>query len=221
MGLAIGAYDKEAGVPDVRVQRGRRSLRGGLVVSSGVALSIALAGCGGGVARPATAKTSAIAFSSPALTGRTALTGGVAGAGRSISARYTCDGADISPSFKWGAVPANTAALALFLLKVERSTQTGGGRISAQVQVEWAVVVLSPGVHEIPAGKLPRGAVVASSSYRICPARGQAATTYIFQLAALPQRPVVGPHFDATKLFQAAEGSAVATGTLTSSYKRA
>jgi phosphatidylethanolamine-binding protein (PEBP) family uncharacterized protein len=212
MGLAIGTYDGEAVAHAVHARRRRRSLRGGVVFLSSAVLSIALAGCGEGVATTPRAKPATIAFTSPSLSGR------AAGPGGSIPARYTCDGTDTIPSFKWGAVPPNTAAVALFLLKVERTKRAAGGGVSAEVKIEWAVAGLSPGVHEIPAGKLPQG-VAASSRYSICPTRGSAAT-YIFQLVAMSQRPELGPRFDATRLFQAAESSSLGGGTLTSSYKR-
>jgi phosphatidylethanolamine-binding protein (PEBP) family uncharacterized protein len=210
MGLAIGTYDGKAEMHTARARRRRSSLRGGAIALSCAVLFIALAGCGG-AAPPQRAKAARIALTSPALTG--------SGLGGPIQVRYTCDGADATPPFRWGAVPPNTASLALFLLRVARTQPTAGGSVSAAVNIEWAVAGLSPRIHEIPVGRLPRGAVTGSKRYSICPTRGGAAT-YIFQLVAMAQQPAVGPHFNATKLFQEAESVSVGRGTLTSSYKR-
>jgi phosphatidylethanolamine-binding protein (PEBP) family uncharacterized protein len=133
--------------------------------------------------------------------------------------RYTCDGTDTTPSFKWGAVPANTASLALFLLKLGRSTPSGNGNVSVEVKLEWALAGLSPRIHEIPAGNPPRGAITSRKRYSICPRKG-AVGTYLFQLNALSRTPAVGPHFDPNQLFNEAEGSTVASGNFTSTYKR-
>jgi len=133
--------------------------------------------------------------------------------------RYTCDGSNTTPSFRWGSVPSSTAELALFLFKVDSSTPAAGGRSRVQASVEWAVAGLPPSIHAIPAGKLPHGAIAAGKPYSICPTKGSAGT-YIFQLNAMSQRLRVAPHFDPTRLFQEAEGSTVGSGTFSSIYKR-
>lgn len=145
--------------------------------------------------------------------------GAAPGAAPTIPVRYTCDGHDTTPSFRWGPVPSGTAELALFLFKVDRSTPAANGRSSVQVSVEWAVAGLSPSTHAILAGKLPHGAIAGAKRYSICPAKG-GPTTYIFQLNALSQQLPVTPRFDPTKLFQEAESSTVASGTFASTYKR-
>jgi phosphatidylethanolamine-binding protein (PEBP) family uncharacterized protein len=179
-----------------------------------VASPIVWAGCGSGErASTAAAKPQAIAFTSPSIVA------GKAGAGQTIPVRYTCDGADTTPSFRWGPVPPSTAELALFLFKVERSTPGPNGSGRVQVSVEWAAAGLSPNLHTIPAGKLPHGVVTASKRYSVCPAKGRP-QTYIFQLNAISHPLAAGPHFDATRLFQEAEASTVASGTFASIYKR-
>ncbi len=182
----------------------------------GVALPVAFIGCGGGVpARTARAKVQPIALTSPSMTG-----GGARGAAPTIPVRYTCDGSDTTPSFRWGSVPPSTAELALFLFKVDRSTPAANGRSSSvQVSVEWAVAGLSPSIHAISAGRLPHGAVAAGKRYSICPPKGRPGT-YIFQLNAISQRVPVAPRFDATSLFRELEGSTLASGTFASTYKR-
>ncbi len=196
----------------MNVWRRSRSLKGGAAASS-VVFALVLAGCGsGGGAAPVGSNQAQIAFTSPSITG------GTQGQGQTIPVRYTCDGSDTTPSFRWGSVPANTAQLALFLFKVGRTTPTGNGRVKVEIQVEWAVG-LSPRIHEVRAGKLPHGAVTADKRYTICPPKGQA-TSYLFQLNAVSRRLVVKPGFDVNKLFREVEPPTVASGTFISSYKR-
>lgn len=201
----------------MRMRRWSSSPQSGTVVLFllGVVVSLALGGCGGsGVAATAGAGASVIPFTSPSIVGREA-TGSVS----HIPVRYTCDGANTPPSFKWGRVPPSAASLVLFLFKVERTTPFSNGRVKEKVKIAWTVAGISPGIHEIPAGKLPRGAFLAGKRYSICPPRGSAAT-YVFQLVALSSRPVGGPHLDVNKLFKEAESSEVAAGFFSSSYKR-
>lgn len=191
-------------------------MRRGAIVLLGFALPVACAGCGGAVrATTARAKSQPIVFTSPSI----AVTGGARAAAPTIPVRYTCDGSDTTPSFRWGSVPPNTAELALFLFKVDRSVPGTNGANRVQVSVEWAVAGLAPSLHAIPAGKLPHGAVVAGKRYSICPAKGGPAT-YIFELNAISQRLSVASHFDAARLFQEAEGLTLASGTFASTYKR-
>jgi phosphatidylethanolamine-binding protein (PEBP) family uncharacterized protein len=220
MRLTIDTYDEgEAGIPVMRIRRRSCSLRRGAIFLLSVALPIACAGCGTGSvgkgeATTAGAKPQAIALASPSMIG-----GGAGGTGSTIPVRYTCDGTDTTPSFRWGPVPPSAAELALFLFKVNRSAPASNGGNRVEVSVEWAVAGLSPRIHAISAGKLPHGAIAASKRYSICPAKGSP-ETYIFQLNAISHRLAVGPHFDAARLFQEAESSTVASGTFASSYKR-
>lgn len=215
MRLEIDTYNREAGAPSARFPRRGRSSR----ICAGVCLSVALAiagvGCGGGGgASTAAAKSRAIAFTSPSIAN-----GSTPGRVQTIPVRYTCDGANTTPSFRWGAVPPNTAELALFLFRIARSVSVAGHSANAEVAVEWAVAGLSPSLHAISAGKLPDGAV-AARRYSICPAKGSTGT-YIFELNAVSRRLRVRPRFDATALFREAEGSTLGSGTFASVYKRA
>jgi phosphatidylethanolamine-binding protein (PEBP) family uncharacterized protein len=212
MRLITDIYERAVGVRAVRWPRLRPLCRA-IAISSSVALSIASAGCGSGGASTAATKLPAIAFGSPSIIGNRA-----SGKAPTIPARYTCDGKDTMPPLGWGAVPPGTAELALFIFKVERSVpnSTGGG---VAVSVEWAVAGLSPKIHAISAGKLPHGAVAASKRYSICPPKGKSGI-YIFQISAVSRRFAVRPHFNAVQLFKESEGSTVASGTFTSTYKR-
>ncbi len=200
----------------MRVMSRSHSPRSGTVVWLSFVLSLVFAGCGGSGGGAATAgvRPKAIAFVSPSMAGA-----GASGKAQTIPVRYTCDGSDTTPSFSWGAVPPNTAELALFLLTVARSTPAARGGSRVEVSVEWAVAGLSPATHAIPAGRLPPGAVVAGSRYSICPAKGNVGV-YIFKLNALAHRLVFRSPLNANGLFQEAEGATVASGAFTSSYKR-
>ena len=105
--------------------------------------------------------------------------------GSQLSAAYTCDGKDISPPLKWGAVPSSVEELALFALEVGPRT---AGRYT--LTVDWAMAGVAPALHHLGAGELPRGAFVLEANdgkrrYSICPARGTT-THYEFALFALP-----------------------------------
>jgi phosphatidylethanolamine-binding protein (PEBP) family uncharacterized protein len=143
------------------------------------ALAVTLAGCGG-TTDPTPAKTSArIALASPAITGA------------EIPARYTCDGANIAPPLRWGAVPPAVGELVLFALGVP------SGRASiASAPIEWVIAGVNPQLHEIAAGALPPGAVLLEASdgkrhYSICPPKGHT-ERYAFAVFAVPPAVRVG-----------------------------
>jgi phosphatidylethanolamine-binding protein (PEBP) family uncharacterized protein len=114
-----------------------------------------------------------------------------AGSVMQLPAKYTCDGADTWPTLRWKGTPAGTAELALFAMNV----QPVGGHLF----FDWAITGIEPGLEEIEAGKLPKGAVVGRNSfgkndYSICP-EGQG-EIYIFALYAMPEKVPAGPGFD-------------------------
>lgn len=200
----------------VRVRRRDRGVWAGALASLGIALSLVSLGCGsGGAASTAAApKPQPITFTSPAMVHR-----GTAGKIQTIPVRYTCDGSDTIPSFKWGPVPRNTAELTLFLFRVGRTVTVPGGGARVQATIEWAVSGLSPKIHTITVGKLPHGAVAVSKRYSICPTKGKPGQ-YVFQLNALSHRLLVKAPSSANRLFQAAQGATVASGSFIMNYKR-
>ena len=142
-----------------------------------------------------------------------------------IPAVYTCDGHDISPPVEWGAVPAGTGDLALFVLglKSEPTTKT------YHVSVEWAVAGISPSLHKLAAGRLPPGAYAGVASdgkrrYSICPKKG-ADEHYVFELYGAPANVAISKGFAGIPVLQAlsARGdstSAVAHGSFLATYTR-
>jgi phosphatidylethanolamine-binding protein (PEBP) family uncharacterized protein len=134
---------------------------------------------------------------------------------RPISARYTCDGADISLPLEWGKVPADTAEIDLFIVSL----------VHLEELTAWAVAGLKPNVHSISAGKLPPGAVVGRNSfgqtrYSICPQKGST-MPYIVLLFPLPRRIPVKPGFRGEALSRKAVETAEFEGHLEFNYKRA
>jgi Raf kinase inhibitor-like YbhB/YbcL family protein len=88
-----------------------------------------------------------------------------------IPARYTCDGANISPPLAWRNVPKHTAELVLFTIDLTSPTAEGG--------IRWILAGIEPSVSEVKAGSIPPGALVGRNSAGtvgyagICPAKGK------------------------------------------------
>ncbi|MGP0100933.1 MAG: YbhB/YbcL family Raf kinase inhibitor-like protein [Solirubrobacteraceae bacterium] len=202
----------------------------GRLLSTLLALALLVAGCGSGGSKSrstatktgnasaASPTTRAPASGQPAATA-TAQTTGSAPAqhialvditvsspavaeGGALPARYTCHGADISPPLRWGAVPAGTAELVLFISNLERKAPGGGPLIY------WAVAGLRPAPGGIAAGAPAAGAVVGRNSlgqdrYSICPSPG-GVQHYLVSLFALAHPIAAKPGFDAAALYQSA-----------------
>lgn len=87
-----------------------------------------------------------------------------------MPARYTCDGANISPPLEWQRVPAGAAALVLFEID---DTPTGPAS-----GIRWLVANIHPRTKGVAPGKVPAGGLVGSDTQGragyggICPERG-------------------------------------------------
>jgi Raf kinase inhibitor-like YbhB/YbcL family protein len=135
-----------------------------------------------------------------------------------IPARYTCDGANVSPPLAWQNVPAHTAELVLFIIDDSSSTTTGG--------IRWVVAGIEPSLHEVKAGTVPAGAVVGrntggSIGYGgICPAHGK--TDKIeFVLYALRKKISLANGFTPAVAESKYGGSELASASTYASYTRA
>ncbi len=110
----------------------------------------------------------------------------------SIPAKYTCDGASVSPPLNWHNVPAHAAELVLFVIDDSAPERIGG--------IRWIVGGVHPSSNGVAAGKLPAGAIVGSNSAGkvgyspICPAQGQT-DTIEFLLYALKKPIALSPGF--------------------------
>jgi phosphatidylethanolamine-binding protein (PEBP) family uncharacterized protein len=172
---------------------------------AGVVLALALAGCGGGAK-----KAGSIPFASNGVEGG------------QLASRYTCDGANISPPFKWGAVPAGTIELVLVAIGKGPSAKSAN-------TIEWAMGGLKPALGELTAGQVPSGAFLETNSsqkrqYSICPPKGQT-KEYAFVLFAVPKNIIVTPRVNGPTLYHnltesKPEFKATASGAVTASYSR-
>jgi len=149
--------------------------------------ALALSGC----SSSSTPKSVTIPFKSPAVVDN------------ALSARYTCDGKNVSPPLEWGKVPSSTKELALFMLALAPIRGTGGYRPT----VVWAMAGLNPALHRLAAGEMPPGAHLALTStgkraaYTVCPPKNNA-ITYQFALYAVPASVTVPARFVGTSLLR-------------------
>jgi phosphatidylethanolamine-binding protein (PEBP) family uncharacterized protein len=95
--------------------------------------------------------------------------------------------------------------------------------VGGELFFDWAVAGLTPGMDEIEAGRLPKGAVVGRNSfgktgYKICP-EGDG-ETYIFALFALPKKLSPSQGFEPFALRKAVSEVSGNVGLLPLSYLR-
>jgi phosphatidylethanolamine-binding protein (PEBP) family uncharacterized protein len=133
-----------------------------------------------------------------------------------MPARYTCDGAGLSPPLQWTNLPSGTAEF--FLLAIDLS----GGKTDA---IQWAVGGLNPSLRGIAAGRLPPGAVVGRNGDGkagwggICGARGR--THHVaFLLYALSRKLGLKPGFNPAHLRGGLSGATLARGLTVGTYQR-
>jgi phosphatidylethanolamine-binding protein (PEBP) family uncharacterized protein len=136
-----------------------------------------------------------------------------------IPTRYACAGEDISLPLTWHGVPHGAKELVLLV--------RGSGR-----GFPWAVARLSPVLHGIAAGALPKGASVGrtgfgkasyaigqeehlimgtKASYLTCPT--DRTQDYQFSLYALPSKLSIKPGFEPRELETEIQSSSIAEGT--------
>lgn len=119
------------------------------------AAALLLAGCGGGGSRPGEGPTPPSSTPAP---GPMALTSPAVGPGAKLPARYTCDGADVSPPLAFTGVPRRAAELALVLLDSDAPTAAGPF-------LHWVVFGIPRDVLVEPENELAPGALQASTSF--------------------------------------------------------
>jgi phosphatidylethanolamine-binding protein (PEBP) family uncharacterized protein len=168
------------------------------IVSAGV-----LAGCGSSAAGGSgpTGGVTATTKSLPSKPASKFPLDSVAIEGGKLPARYTCDGANISPPLKWGTIPGTSGEVVLFALGVKP-----GGASLASSSVEWVLAGLKPELHGVEAGERPPGSFLVENSngkkqYSICPPKGQT-RQYEFVAFAMPPLVTVGTRINGVKLLQ-------------------
>jgi Raf kinase inhibitor-like YbhB/YbcL family protein len=141
--------------------------------------------------------------------------------GNSIPVRYTCDGENVSPPFKWNGAPASAKS---FTLIVDDPDAPAG------IWVHWLVYDLPPTSTELPEGApksqyLPGGARQGLNDFKHlgyggpCPPPGKA-HRYFFKLFALDRVIELKPGATKKELEAAMEGHKLAEGQLIGIYKR-
>ena len=137
-----------------------------------------------------------------------------------IPAKYTCDGADISPPLQWDAVPEETKSIALICDDPDAPMGTW---------VHWVLFNLPTETREmaenIPADEtLPNGAKQGTSNFgRIgyggpCPPSGT--HRYFFKIYALDTEIDLAAGANKRELLTAMEGHIIGQGQLIGKYKR-
>jgi phosphatidylethanolamine-binding protein (PEBP) family uncharacterized protein len=175
--------------------------------------ALALAGCGG--SRSGAASSDSIPLKSAEIR-----------PGHPIPARYTCDGKNIPPTLEWGAVPRGTGQLVLLVVGLIPSSPSSN---QFSTSIEWAVAGISPRLHTLTAGRLPRGTEVGFASdgktrYSICPKKG-VNEYYQFTLYAVPAGLAISKDFEGISALAVlskphTRTSALAQGAFITAYKR-
>jgi len=167
------------------------------------------------VAKPPASTTGAKAQSEPTF-GQIALTSPAFKAGGPIAARYTCDGANVSPPLQWHGVPAGTAELFLLAVAVGGAGET----------VQWALAGIPPSAKRIPEGSLPAGAIAGLNSAGkagwggVCGPKGSVQRV-VFVLYALSRKLSLKDGFDPVSIRNGLKSVSVARGLTLATYTRA
>ena len=137
-----------------------------------------------------------------------------------IPAKYTCDGADVSPPLQWDAVPEGTKSIALICDDPDAPMGTWVHWVLFNLPAETKELV-----EDIPADKiLPDGASQGVSDFgRIgyggpCPPGGT--HRYFFKIYALDTELGLEAGADKRQLLKAMEGHILGQGQLVGKYKR-
>jgi phosphatidylethanolamine-binding protein (PEBP) family uncharacterized protein len=178
-------------------------------------LALALAGCGSSGSGPSAATKPAIPFGSPALIAN----------GRVIPAHYKCDSRFVWLPLRWGAVPAGTQELALYMVRFGFPKLASNQTAKAEIKATAIVVGLKPTLHGLSRGKYPHGALVGvhapnNPAASICPPKG-AAQNLLFRIYALPHKLGVSKSSKGADLVSRLSSEASEAGTFIAAYKPA
>ena len=199
----------------------------------GLTLAVTLAACGGGsstsssisastrTASTATASTSTASAqtstsASKAVPVKFQLSSPAFRMGGKIPARYTCDGANVSPPLQWQKVPPGTVQLLLMVFELPQTPK--GGTL-------WVVGNISPGTRGIAADAIPAGAVMGRNGKGtikwggICPAKGKP-HSLVFVLYALRKKLAFSQGFDVSKIRPQLTAASISAGVAYGTYRR-
>jgi Raf kinase inhibitor-like YbhB/YbcL family protein len=140
--------------------------------------------------------------------------------GAEIPAKYTCDGANVSPPLTWSEVPATARSLALVVDDPDAPDPAS----PTTTWVHWVILDLPPDSHGLKenVGRLAHGGFGANDWDRAawggpCPPRGR--HRYMFKLYAL-DRVLELARPSKADLERAMIGHVVATATLVGTYQK-
>lgn len=141
--------------------------------------------------------------------------------GQPIPAKYTCDGADVSPPLRWGELPQGTQALALVCDDPDAPAGTW---------VHWVIYNIAATTPELREGvptteTLDEGALQGKNDFKKtgyggpCPPKGKA-HRYYFRLYALDALIDLEPGATKDDLVREMEGHTLGEGELMGTYQR-
>lgn len=132
-----------------------------------------------------------------------------------IPAKFTCDGADVSPALAIEGVPAGARSLALIMDDPDAPRGTW---------VHWVVWNVDPGTRTIPENTVPAGAAQGMNDFRTqgyggpCPPSGT--HRYFFKLYALKEKLSLGPKTTKAGLETAMKELVIAQTEMVGLYQR-
>jgi phosphatidylethanolamine-binding protein (PEBP) family uncharacterized protein len=187
--------------------------RRNLTILSAVLLSVAITACGSS-GTPAINREPEILFLSPALA-----------AGRVIPARYQCDESKVWIPLRWGALPADTKELVIYIARYGALVKNPNGGESARLLAQSLVVGLKPTLHGLAVGKLPSGVLVGTynaggTESQLCPRKKHVRQDFLFRLYALPNKQNITSGSKRGEILDILNNEAVAAGAFTASYTR-
>jgi hypothetical protein len=173
-------------------------------VAAGLLLTAALPGCHGSLASGQALKVTSASFQ-----------------GSHIPAKFTCNGAGVSPQLAWSAPPAGTVSLALIVTDPDAP----GGTF-----VHWVLYNLSAGMQALPEGlsaqgELPDGSLQGRNDFGAlgyggpCPP-GHSPHHYVFTLYALDTKLHLPPGAKRVQVEAAMQGHILARGELIALYQQ-
>ena len=176
-------------------------------------LLLALAGCGGATDSPSASSKVALSFKSPVLV-----------SGKTIPSRYKCDVANSWLPLRWGALPAGTGELAIYVARFSNLQSGPNGSKRARLLAQALIVGLKPTLHELPAGKLPHGALVGeyeagTEHIPFCPPH-DASQSFLFELYALPGHLNINKGTQGGALLNKLNSESLGAGTFSASYAK-
>ena len=139
-----------------------------------------------------------------------------------IPKRFTCDGADVSPTIRWSGVPAGTRSLALIIDDPDAPDPAA----PKMVWVHWILYNLPAGLEGLPeaVSALPTGALEGLNDWKRtgwggpCPPIGR--HRYFFKLYALDTELDLESGITKAQLLEAMENHILAEAQLMGKYKR-